>query len=99
MLENSFQAKLIKEIKELFPGCVILKNDANYIQGFPDLTILYGKYWAVLESKKGQNAKRQPNQLYYVDTLNGMSYSTFISPENKDIVLNDLKKVFNVKQN
>jgi len=49
MLESAFQANLIKELETLFVGCVILKNDANYIQGFPDLLILYKNNWAVLE--------------------------------------------------
>ena len=45
--ESKFQSELIKELYELFPGCIVLKNDANYIQGFPDLTILYRPFWAV----------------------------------------------------
>lgn len=51
MVESKFQAKLIKEIKKNFPGCVILKNDATYIQGFPDLLVLYKNRWACLEVK------------------------------------------------
>lgn len=94
MLEREFQAGLIKELKELFPGCIVLKNDPDYIQGFPDLTILYKNHWAVLECKKSENAKKQPNQQYYVDQANAMSYATFIYPENKEDVLNDLQHTF-----
>lgn len=94
MLERNFQAKLIKEIYEMFPGCIVLKNDADYIQGFPDLTILYGKRWAVLESKRSHNAKKQPNQPYYVDMLNNMSFSRFIYPGNKEEVLHELQQAF-----
>lgn len=94
MLENNFQSKLIKELKEMFPGCVILKNDPNYIQGFPDLTILYFDKWAVLECKKSEDEPYQPNQPYYVDKLDGMSFSRFIYPENKEEVLYELQQAF-----
>ena len=93
-LESRFQADLVKELKELYPGCVILKNDPNYIQGFPDLTILYKDKWAVLETKRGEHENHQPNQDYYVEKLDGMSYSSFIFPENKEKVLNELEQTF-----
>ena len=92
--ESKFQAELIKEIKALYPGCKILKNDPNYIQGFPDLTILYKDRWAVLECKRSENEHHQPNQDHYVEELNDMSYSAFIFPENKEKVLNDMEQAF-----
>ena len=92
--ESSFQAKLIKDLKDLYPGCIVLKNDSSYIQGFPDLTILYRDKWAVLECKKGENEHRQPNQDHYVAKLNEMSYSSFIFPENKEKVLDELEQTF-----
>ena len=94
MKESAFQRKLIKELEERFPGCVVLKNDASYLQGFPDLTVLYGKHWAVLESKRGPNEPHRPNQDYYVDKLNNMSFSRFIEPGNKEEVLSDLQSTF-----
>lgn len=94
MLESNFQAKLIKELKELFPGCIVVKNDPNYIQGFPDLTVFYGDKWATLECKKNEGAKRQPNQEYYVGKMNAMSFSRFIYPGNKEEVLNELQQTF-----
>ena len=93
-LESKFQKELIDEIKELYPECITIKNDSSYIQGFPDWTILYKDKWAVLECKRNDNANKQPNQTYYVNKLNGMSYSRFVYPENKDEVLDDLKKLF-----
>lgn len=90
MLENKFQAKLIKELKEMFEGCLVMKLDSSYIQGIPDLLILYGNRWAVLECKKSARASRQPNQEYYVDILDEMSFARFISPENRDEVLDEL---------
>lgn len=93
-LESKFQAKLIDELKHLFPGCIVLKNDPNYLQGIPDLTILYKDKWATLEVKKSANATHQPNQNYYVDNMNHMSFSRFIYPENKEVVLNELQQSF-----
>lgn len=94
MLENTFQAKLIKELKDEFPGCIVMKSDAGYIQGIPDLLILYNNKWASLEVKKSANASRQPNQQYYVDKMNDMSFSRFIYPDNKDVVLSELHLYF-----
>lgn len=94
-LESKFQKELMDKIRKQYPGCVILKNDSSYIQGFPDWTILYKNKWAVLEAKRSKNASKQPNQEYYVDTLNGMSFSRFVYPENSEEVLEDISKYFN----
>lgn len=94
ILERNFQSKLIKELKNMFPGCIVMKNDPNYIQGIPDLTILWGNKWATLEAKKSKGASHRPNQQYYVDKMNEMSFSRFISPENKEEVLNELQQSF-----
>jgi hypothetical protein len=94
MKESQFQAKLIKEIRERFPGCIIMKNDPDYIQGIPDLTILYKKKWATLECKRSEDAPHQPNQDWYVERMNDMSYSAFIYPENKEAVLDELQHAF-----
>lgn len=94
MLENKFQAKLIKRIKDLFPGCIVMKNDSSYIQGIPDLLVLNNGQWASLECKKNANAKKQPNQEYYVDKMDSMSFSRFICPENEDEVLEELTEHF-----
>ena len=94
MLESKFQANLIKELKALFPGCIVMKNDSSYIQGIPDLLVLYKNCWASLECKKTARASKRPNQEYYVDLMNKMSFARFISPENKDEVLTELKKIF-----
>lgn len=94
MLESKFQHTLIQELRNRFPGCIIMKNDSSYIQGIPDLTILYENKWATLECKKSENSTHQPNQDFYVEKMNGMSFSAFIFPENKDEVLNDLERSF-----
>lgn len=91
-LESGFQDKLRDELKALFPGCMIFKMDQY--QGIPDLLILYGSKWASLENKKGANAKRQPNQEYYVNKMNEMSFSRFVYPENKNEVVDELRSYF-----
>ncbi len=92
MKERDFQRKLIKDIKARFEGALVLKTDANQIQGFPDLLILYNNKWAALECKASDSAHRQPNQEYYVKNLDGMSFARFITPSNKEEVLNDLER-------
>lgn len=93
-LEKDFQAKLIRELKEIFKGCIILKNDPDYIQGIPDLLILFQNKWAALEVKKSENAPHRPNQDYYVDKMDEMSYAAFIYPENKEAIVNELQQTF-----
>ena len=90
MRESKFQAKLIKDIKERLPDCIVLKNDPTYLQGIPDLTIFNNDKWATLEVKKSANASHQPNQDYYVELMDRMSFSRFVYPENRDAVFSDL---------
>lgn len=92
--ESKFQKDLIDEIKSEYPGCMVLKNDSSYIQGIPDWTVLYKNKWAMLEAKRDKKANKQPNQPYYVETANNMSFSRFVYPENKEEVLNDLREHF-----
>lgn len=92
MKESKFQSNLKKELKNMFPGCIVTKLDSGDIQGIPDLLILYKNKWATLENKRTAKAHRQPNQEYYVNKMNDMSFSKFIYPENKEEVLTDLKK-------
>lgn len=92
--EAAYQHRLIKKLRNTFPGCMVLKNDPNYIQGFPDLTVLYRDRWAVLEVKNRKGAHHQPNQDYYIQKLNKMSYASFIYPENEKGVLCELQQTF-----
>lgn len=91
-LERDFQSSVVRKIKDRIPGCVVLKNDPNYIQGVPDLIVLSGEKWAALECKKGCSSKHRPNQDYYVETMNNMSYAAFIFPENEEEVLDELQR-------
>lgn len=94
MLERDFQKKLITKLRALFPGCIVMKNDAQLKQGIPDLLILYKNKWAALEVKKSATAGHRPNQDYNVERMNNMSYASFIYPENESQVLKKLEEVF-----
>ena len=97
-LERDFQGELVKEIKKILPESLILKNDPNYMQGIPDLIILNNDRWATLEVKKSINSPRQPNQDYYVDRMDEMSFSAFICPENKEVILRDLQSALSSRR-
>lgn len=75
-----------------------MKNDPTYIQGIPDLIVLYGNKWAALEVKKNNRASLQPNQEYYVNLMNEMSFASFIMPENKEAVLNEMEQTFRTRR-
>jgi len=92
ILESNFQKKVIDEIQAMYPGAVILKNDPNYIQGIPDWLILNNKRWAALEIKRSPRSGIQPNQPYWVDVLDAMSFARFLTPENKEDILHELRK-------
>lgn len=98
ILERNFQRDLIKEIKKRFKGCLVLKLDGSYIQGIPDLLILFGNRWAALEVKRSQHASRRPNQNYYVKLMNKMSFAKFICPENKERILNEMEQSFRISR-
>lgn len=92
MRENAYQAYLKKRLLNEFPGSIVLKNDPNYLQGIPDLIVLYNKKWACLEVKVGAHASHQPNQDYYVELMAKMSFASFIFPENEEDVFNALQR-------
>lgn len=93
-LERDYQSGLIKRIKDRFEGCMVLKNDARYIQGIPDLLVLYNDNWAALECKRERKSNRQPNQSYYVKKMDRMSYARVISPENEEDILDEMESTF-----
>lgn len=91
-LESEFQSKLIQRIKVMLPGCIVLKNDPNYINGIPDLIILHGPRWAALECKKEWDSPVRPNQMHYIFKMDKMSYAQFVFPENLEEVLDGLQR-------
>lgn len=97
-LEGDYKPELIKRIRNILPGCFILKNDANYMQGVPDLIILWESYWIMLEVKRSATAKERPNQRYYIELLNEMSFAAFIYPENEEEVLDEIQRQFKARR-
>lgn len=94
MRESKFQKDIIDRLRDQFPGCVVIKNDPQYTQGIPDLLVLYGRTWAMLEVKPSARSRTRPNQEYYIDLLGGMSFAAFIFPENEEEVFSDLQHAF-----
>lgn len=94
MTESQYQTKLIRKIERMFPGVVAIKNDAQYQQGFPDWTLFFGPKWATLEIKASQSSAKQPNQVFFVNKMNGMSFSAIVYPENEREVLLALEQAF-----
>lgn len=101
MRERDYQAGLIKKLKRLYPGCIVLKNDSSYMQGIPDLLVLYKDRWAALEVKvrepKSSDAF-EPNQEWFLETMNEMSYAACIFPENEEDILSGLQHTFSSRR-
>jgi hypothetical protein len=94
MTESAFQQKFIRRLRDTFPGCVILKNDPQYQQGILDLTLLWHNMWAALEIKGSRTATLRPNQDYFVDKLDDMSFAAYVYPENEEEILRALQETF-----
>lgn len=97
-MERDYQGGLIKRIESRFPGCIVLKNDEQYLQGIPDLTIFYGSRYAILEVKRNLEEifkQSQPNQAYYINTFVQMGgIADYICPENEEEVLDEVQRAF-----
>lgn len=98
MLERTYQAQLIRRMQRRFPGAVVLKNDTGYLQGVPDLLVLNGDRWAMLEVKASEDADIQPNQDYYVNLFDDMSFGAFIYPENEEDILYEVQRSFQTRR-
>jgi hypothetical protein len=93
-LENSYKVGLKTRIRLRFPGCIILHNDPNHMQGVPDLLVLFGKTWAMLEVKKSSRAPKQANQEHWIRIFGKMSFAAFIEPSNEGEVLDAMESAF-----
>lgn len=99
MLERRYQADLIRRIKKRFPHSIVLKNDTGYMQGIPDLLVLVGPFWAMLEVKPSLDADFEPNQEWYLEKLSWMGgFAAVICPENEEGVLNDLQSALSTSR-
>lgn len=101
MRESAYQGGLIRKLKSLYPSCIILKNDSSYMQGIPDLLILYKDRWAALEVKAREPRTAQafePNQEWFLKTMNEMSFAACIYPENEREVLRGLQQALTARR-
>lgn len=97
MRERDYQAGLIRKLKRLYPGCIVLKNDSSYMQGIPDLMVLYNDRWAALEVKAKEPRRSddfEPNQEWFIERMNEMSFAACIFPENEKDVLRGVQLAF-----
>lgn len=102
MLESVYQANIIRRLETLFPDCIVVRLDPKYVdfymdgekysQGVPDLLVLLHGYWAALEVKPRSRSRRQPNQNYFIDGFDRVSYAAFICPDNEEEILDDLQR-------
>ena len=92
-LERDIQSRIVRSLEERLPGVYLFKGDTRYKQGTPDLIILYGDRWAMLEVKKSATARKQPNQDYYVEQLNNLSYAAVIHPGNEKEILDEVQHI------
>ena len=89
---GGFASKVKTRLEREFPECVVLRGDPNiHFQGIPDYIVLNGDRWASLEVKRASKAKRQPNQEFYTDLFGSYSYASFISPENEEVIFDELR--------
>jgi hypothetical protein len=91
--ESSFQSHVIARLRDLIgDDGFVFAMDGNYIQGFPDVLILYKGKWAALECKKSSKEPFQPNQEYYIDLIDSLSFCRVIYPSIENEVFNDLQQ-------
>ena len=99
MKESVLQKKVIDEISERLPEAIVIKNDANYLQGYPDLSVHYNGMFALLETKQHEDSSKRPNQEYYINkTNNEGGFARFINQENKDVILDEMERSFKTRR-
>lgn len=92
-----FKTKFIKNLQLEFPDCVVMLTDAQYQQGVPDILMLVGDAWFAFEVKAAANSSRRPNQEWWVDILNRLSYASFVYPENEREVLDEVQQALEAR--
>jgi hypothetical protein len=97
-VESDFNKRLLKRLGIIFPGCIVLKTNANDLPGFPDRIILFENRWASFESKRSPIAGLRMNQDYYIDLLNGMSFARFVNPTTEELFIHELQAAFRSKR-
>lgn len=92
MKEGKFQTWFIKQLRDIFPGCLVFKTSPNYLQGCPDLFMIWEDRWAAFEVKRSESEALRPNQDYYISKMNSMSYAEIVYPENAEEVLDAVQR-------
>jgi hypothetical protein len=92
MRESHYQAMIKQRIGRRLPGAFVIKLSTDFVQGLPDLLVLFGERWAVLEVKASATEPYRPNQEYYLRLFAEMSFAATICPENEEEVLDELLK-------
>lgn len=100
--EREYQPGLIKRIERLFKqeGETAYVRKVDFQQGWPDLLILAPDFWALLEVKKREPRYEddwEPNQEWWIEEFDGMSFSACIYPENEQEVLHALQQAFRAR--
>lgn len=101
MLEGPYKTKLIAKIHKLLPGSIVLKNDANYMQGMLDLVVFYGPRYGMLEVKTKRPTSEddfEPNQEYYIALFADWAFGACIFPENEEEVLRELQQALRTRR-
>lgn len=97
--ETAYQRLVKRRLDSEYPGCIIIMIPPDQIQGIPDLLVLYEDRWAMLEVKTSADEPFQPNQEYYIETINAtMSYCSVIYPEIEDKVFYELQQSLGVRR-
>lgn len=92
--EGSFKSQFIKRLQREYPRAIITKNDANQLQGIPDILFLLETFWAVFEAKDNVDSPYRPNQEYYLDLMNNMSFARVVYPEIEEEVIRELQRAY-----
>lgn len=97
-LESDYQHHIIKRLETLVGrNGYVFNLDGSNFQGCPDVLVLYKKRWAALECKRSRSSPMQPNQDYYIDDFDRLSFASFIYPENEDEVIHDLQQALRLQ--
>ena len=101
-LEAQFKKRFIDRFKNRMDELEIpleVEQQKSNRRSWLDTIFLGPCVWAMLEFKKDEDANHQPNQDYYVDKLNRMCYAAFVSPENEEMVFNEMEELFKLGRN
>ena len=89
--ETKFKKMFKKKLKRLYPECIIVEADPTYFWSVPDVYFFLGSFWAALEFKRTEGSSRRPNQEYWVEVLDKMSFARFVYPGVEEEVLSELE--------